>query len=81
MEVILKNPLAGEVRVRSFSRSGECSFFLMKTYGVILPHRAEFSLTYQQYFSFTTNPHRSSHLDMAMANGYPKPEYPMGFTR
>jgi hypothetical protein len=31
------NPLAGETRVRGFSKPGEGFFFLMKTVGVVLP--------------------------------------------
>jgi hypothetical protein len=34
-----KNPLASEIGVRDFSKSGEDFFFLMKTVGVVLPHR------------------------------------------
>jgi hypothetical protein len=35
-----KNLLAGETRVRGFSKPGECFFFLMKTVGPVLPSPA-----------------------------------------
>jgi hypothetical protein len=34
MGLILKNSLAGEIRVRGFSKPGEGFFFLMKTVGL-----------------------------------------------